>query len=74
MRYIKVLSMFVILAVALLLISTIKTYAGAAALIFDCDGVQVISKSTDSSGVGACDKDTDCAVGELCADCIALTV
>ena len=70
MRYIKVLSMFVILTVALLLISTIRTYAGSEGLIFDCDGDQLISKSTDTGGVGNCAIDENCEVGDSCANCI----
>ena len=74
MRYIKVLSMFVILAVALLLISTIRTYAGnvGATMIFDCDGDLFIVKS-DRAGfdIGGCDTNEDCEPGDACADCIA---
>ncbi len=73
MRYIKVLSMFVILVVALLLISTIRTYAGnPGVLIIDCDGNQVISKSTESENTPYdCDISGDCGVGDSCVDCIA---
>ena len=72
MRYIKVLSMFVILAVALLLMSTIRTYAGVTpTMIFDCDGDLFIVKSDLAGGdFGGCDTDEACGPGDACADCI----
>ena len=60
MRYIKVLSMFVILAVALLLISTVGTYAGIdpdAVGIVQCDGDLFIVK------VDLSDTEADCNTG-----------
>ena len=77
MRYIKVLSMFVILAVALLLISTIRTYAGAVTgsdvALIQCDGDLLVVKAAISNTDGDCN-DTgggaDCALGDPCDDCL----
>jgi len=73
MRYIRVLSMFVILAVALLLISTIRTYAGIsapAAAIIVCDGNLVVVKTAISDTDGDCNTGLDCQPGDLCEDCL----
>ena len=77
MRYIKLFSMFVILVVALLLISTIGTYAGGglstpAVGIIQCDGNLLIVKSTLSSTDPDCctGYDCDCQVGDRCEECL----
>jgi len=74
MRYIKVLSMFMILVVALLLISTIRTYAGLstpAVGLIQCDGDLFIVKSELSSTDGACNTGGgDCAPGDPCEECL----
>ena len=76
MRYIKVLSMFVILVVALLLISTIRTYAGfgPAAAIVQCDGDLEVIKTAISETDSDCDTGSgdDCepGVGNSCAACL----
>jgi len=76
MRYIKVLSLFVILAVALLLISTIRTYAtgisGPAAAIIVCDGDLVVIKAAITDTSYGCDTGSgdDCATGAPCEDCL----
>ena len=76
MRYIKVLSMFMILVVALLLISTIRTYAGfTGAAIVQCDGDLEVIKAVFSDGDTDADCNTtggsaDCAPGDPCDDCL----
>jgi len=74
MRHIKVLSMFVILVVVLLLISSIRTYAGnnPAAAIIQCDGDLLIVKSaiTDTDYDCCTGNGCDCQVGDRCADCL----
>jgi len=77
MRYIKVLSMFVILVVALLFISTIRTYAGisvAAAAIIVCDGNLVVIKTAISDSAGDCSSALDCQVGDPCDECLAACI
>ena len=75
MRYIKLLSMFVILAVALLLISTIRTYAGFggdAAAIIVCDGNLLVVKTdiTDTGDDCCTGSYCDCQVGDRCDECL----
>ena len=74
MRHIKVLSMFVILVVVLLLISSIRTYAGnnPAAAIIQCDGNLLIVKSALSSTDPQCCTGSycDCQVGDRCEECL----
>ena len=75
MRYIRVLSMFVILAVALLLISTIRTYAGAsapAAAIIVCDGDLEVIKTAISETDSDCNTGSGdfCEPGDPCDDCL----
>ena len=78
MRYIKVLSMFVIFAVALLLISTIRTYAGAVTAsdvaLIQCDGDLLVVKAAISETDSDCDTGSgdDCepGVGNSCAACL----
>ncbi len=64
--------MLVILAVALLLISTIRTYAGTGVvMILDCDGDLLVGKSSVFGGdFLGCDTDESCMVGLPCAECI----
>src|SRR3972149_4936703 len=76
MRYIKVLSMFVIFAVALLLISTIRTYADAVTAsdvaLIQCDGNLLVVKAAISDTSYGCDTGSgdDCATGAPCEDCL----
>ena len=76
MRYIKVLSMFVILAVALLLISTIRTYAGAVTssdvALIQCDGDLLVVKAAISETDSDCNTGSGdfCEPGDPCDDCL----
>ena len=76
MRMIKILSLLVVFAMSLLMISTIKTYAGSTSgvMIFECD-IKLIITASDLTGSedGTCKTSSggDCEVGDLCADCIS---